>query len=132
MRRLLFLVLSLFVAVSASAQEGGRPVRAEEKAAEQHATAKAQEKKAVRSDLIQLEGEKSFSDKELRSQLKEQVATISDFGLTPARADDAAFFLELFYRKHGFMNASVHYVIESGGRLRLQINEGKLFTLGTV
>src|SRR5581483_1753382 len=79
-----------------------------------------------------LEGEKNFSEKELRSQLKEQIATINDFGLTPARADDAAFFLELFYRKHGFMKATVHYVIESGRRLRLQIDEGRLYTLGTV
>ncbi len=133
MRRSLLYTLTSWLAVaSISAQQGGRPVRAEEKAAEQHAEAKTQEKKAVRSELVQFEGQKSFSDKELRSQLKEQLATISDYGLTPARADDTAFFLELFYRKHGYMNASVHYVIEGGGRLRLQINEGKLVTLGTV
>ncbi len=132
MRPFVFPALTMLLAVSAAAQDTSRPQRSEEKAAEQHAQARTEEKKAVRSDLIQLEGEKSFSDKELRSQLKEQIATISDFGLTPARADDVAFFLELFYRKHGFMKASVHYVIESGSRLRLQINEGNLFTLGNV
>jgi outer membrane protein insertion porin family len=115
-----------------TAQNPSRPERPEEKAEQQHVQARAAEKKAARTDIIEIEGEKNFSDKELRSQLKEQLATIGDFGLTPARADDAAFFLELFYRKHGFMKASVHYVIESGQRLRLQIDEGRLFTLGTV
>src|ERR1700759_1540909 len=133
MRRFFLLALiTLPLAPPLFAQEAACPVRPEEKAEEQHEQARQQEKRAVRSDLVQLEGEKSFSDKELRSQLKEQISTISDLGLTPARADDAAFFLELFYRKHGFMNASVKYTIESGGRMRLQINEGKLFTLGTV
>ena len=132
MRRLILLALTtLLPAFFAVAQESSPPERSEQKAEEQHAVARQEEKKAVRTDLVQFEGEKSFSDKELRSQLKEQISTISDFGLTPARADDAAFFLELFYRKHGLMNASVHYVID-GKRLRLQINEGKLFTLGTV
>ena len=117
----------------ATAQDSSRPVRPEEKAEQQHEQARQQEKKAAaHPNVIDIEGEKSFSEKELRSQLKEQVATINDFGLTPARADDAAFFLELFYRKHGFMKTSVHYVIESGQRLRLQIDEGRLFTLGTV
>ncbi len=117
----------------ATAQNSSRPVRPEEKAEQQHEQARQQEKKAAaHPNVIDIEGEKSFSEKELRSQLKEQIATINDFGLTPARADDAAFFLELFYRKHGFMKTSVHYVIESGQRLRLQIDEGRLFTLGTV
>jgi outer membrane protein insertion porin family len=116
----------------AAAQNSSRPERSEEKAEQQQAEARQAEKKAARTNILDIEGEKNFSDKELRSQLKEQVATINDFGLTPARADDAAFFLELFYRKHGFMKASVHYVIESGQRLKLQIDEGRLFTLGTV
>src|ERR1700759_1701626 len=133
MRRFFLAALTTFPLVcSALAQDASRPVRPEEKAGEQHEKARQEEKKAVRSALVQLEGQKSFRDKELRSQLKEQISTISDFGLTPARADDAAFFLELFYRKHGFINASVHYVIASGGRLRLQIDEGKIYTLGTV
>lgn len=115
-----------------TAQDSSRPARPEEKAEQQHEQARQEEKKAARANIIDIEGEKNFSEKELRSQLKEQIATISDFGLTSARADDAAFFLELFYRKHGFMKAVVHYVIESGPRLRLQVDEGRLFTLGTV
>jgi outer membrane protein assembly complex protein YaeT len=121
-----------FFATDLVAQVAARPERSEEKQKEQQAVAKEQEKKAKQTGLVELQGEKSFSDKELRSQLKEAIATINDFGLTPARADDAAFFLELFYRKHGYIKATVHYVIESGNRLRLEIEEGQLYTLGTV
>ncbi len=64
--------------------------------------------------------------------LKEELTTIEDFGLSPARADDLAFFLEVFYRKHGYAKVNVHYVIESGSRLRLDITEGPRFMLRTV
>ena len=124
-RSFAFLIF-LFCPFVATAQNPSRPARPEEKAEQQHEQARQEEKKAAaHANIIDIEGEKSFSEKELRSQLKEQIATINDFGLTPARADDASFFLELFYRKHGFMKASVHYVIGSGQRLKLQIDEGR-------
>ena len=133
MRPLLLIIISSAICMAqALAQTEAYPVRSEKKQKEQNAVANAQEKKAQHATVINLQGEKNFSDKELRSQLKEQITTIDDFGLTPARADDVAFFLELFYRKHGYMKASVHYVIEGGDRLRLEIQEGQLFTLGTV
>ncbi len=69
---------------------------------------------------------------ELRTQLKEEIAAIEEFGLSPARGDDAAFFLALFYRKHGYSKARVRYSLPGGGRLRLDIDEGPLVTLGTV
>jgi len=104
----------------------------EEKDKAQRQVAKQQEKKAQHTSVIEFQGIHAFSEKELRSLLKEPIATINDFGLTSARADDAAFFLELIYRKHGYAKVSVHYVIESGDRLRLEVNEGPLTTLGTV
>ena len=82
--------------------------------------------------MIEFHGQRAFDEKELRSQLKEQITTIDDYGLTAARGDDAAFFLELFYRKHGYAKVSVRYTIESGDRLRLDIDEGPLVTLGMV
>src|SRR4029077_12487993 len=39
---------------------------------------------------------------------------------------------EVFYRKHGYAKVDVHYVIESGDRLRLDINEGPRFLLRQV
>src|SRR5207247_10994002 len=60
------------------------------------------------------------------------ITTIEDFGWSPGRADDLAFFLEVFYRKHGYTKVNVHYVIESAGRLRLDITEGPRFVLHTI
>ena len=115
--------------VAQSAVDVPRP---EEKQKQEHAVKKAEEKRAQRVGGIEFRGEQVFSEKELRSQVKEQLATIDQFGLSAARADDVAFFLELFYRKHGYTKVAVHYSIEPGNRLRLDIKEGPLMTLGTI
>lgn len=106
--------------------------RQEEKDKAKRAAAKQQEKRAQRATTIEFRGQQAFDEKELRSQLKEQIATIDEFGLSPARGDDLAFFLAVFYRKHGYAKVEVRYVIESGDRLRLEIKEGPLMTLGRV
>ncbi len=126
-------VLALFFAAStASAQTAVEVPRPEEKDRAQRAAAKQQEKKAQRTSVIEFHGQTAFDEKTLRSQLKEPITTIDEFGLTPARGDDAAFFLELFYRKHGYAKANVRYTVEAGDRLRLDITEGPLVTLGLV
>src|SRR6202521_6217908 len=117
---------------SAAGQTAGKVPKPEEKDKAERAVKKQQEKKAQHTSVIEFRGQTAFSEKDLRSELKEQITTIDDFGLTPARGDDAAFFLELFYRKHGYAKVSVRYTIESGDRLRLDINEGPLVTLGLV
>ena len=96
------------------------------------AVAKAQEKRARQASIIEFRGEHAFDEKTLRSALKEEITTVEDFGLSPARADDLAFFLEVFYRKHGYAKVDVHYTIESADRLRLDISEGPRFLLRTV
>jgi outer membrane protein insertion porin family len=132
MRRLVLIVLSsIALTVSVGAQHATDVAR-EQKDKAQRQAAKQQEKKAQRTNVVEFQGAHAFSEKDLRSQLKEQLATIDEYGLTSARADDAAFFLELIYRKHGYAKVNVHYVIESPNRLRLEINEGPLMTLGTV
>jgi outer membrane protein insertion porin family len=130
-RRVLIVFFSVAVTASAGAQHA-TDVSREEKDKAQRQAAKEQEKKAQRTSVVEFQGARAFSEKELRSQLKEQLATIDEFGLTSARADDVAFFLELIYRKHGYSKVSVRYVIQSPNRLLLQINEGPLMTLGTV
>jgi outer membrane protein insertion porin family len=117
---------------SALAQTAVDVPRPAEKDRAQRAVAKQQEKKAQRTSVIEFRGQKAFDEKILRSELKEQISTIDQYGLTPARGDDAAFFLELFYRKHGYAKVSVRYSIESGEVLRLNIDEGPLVTLGLV
>lgn len=120
------------IASTASAQTAVKVPRPEEKDRAQRVVAREQEKKAQHTSVIEFGGQAAFDEKTLRSQLKEQIATIDQFGLTPARGDDAAFFLELFYRKHGYAKVDVHYTVESGNRLRLDIKEGPLVTLGLV
>src|SRR5437868_7851920 len=121
-----------FVGVAAFGQSAVKVPKVEEKDKAERAIKKQQEKKAQRTSVIEFRGQSAFNEKELRSQLKEQITTIDQYGLTAARGDDTAFFLELFYRKHGYAKVSVRYTIESGDHLRLDINEGPLVTLGLV
>src|SRR5205814_6721999 len=107
-------------------------VRPEERQKARRAVVKEQEKRAKQASIIEFRGEQAFKEKELRVALKEEITTIEDFGLSPARADDLAFFLEVFYRKHGFTKVNVHYVIESGNRVRLDVTEGPRFMLRTI
>jgi len=107
-------------------------VRPEERQKARRAVVKEQEKRAKQTSIIEFRGQQAFKEKDLRVALKEEITTIEDFGLSPARADDLAFFVEVFYRKHGYAKVDVHYVIESGDRLRLDINEGPRFLLGTM
>ena len=133
MRRTIRLILCNALAGSALlAQSAVDLPQQEEKDKAKRAVAKQQEKRAQRASVIEFRGQHAFDEKELRSQLKEQITTIDDFGLTAARGDDLAFFLAVFYRKHGYAKVDVRYVIESSDRLRLEINEGPLMTLGNV
>src|SRR5947207_1830818 len=130
--RVLFYLGSVALVVKVAAQSAVDVPRPEEKQKAQQAVAKQQEKRAQQASVIEFRGQQAFDEKTLRSQLKEEITTIDDYGLSPARADDVAFFLEVFYRKHGYADVSVHYAIESQNRLRLDIMEGPLFTLRTV
>jgi len=124
---------SVAIAAELSAQTAvNTPVRAQEKQKRQNAVAKQQEQQAQSTSKIEFIGQQAFTEKDLRSAVKEQIATIDQYGLSPARADDLAFFVEVFYRKHGYTKASVKYKIESRDRVRLEINEGGLMTLGTI
>ena len=130
--RVFFSVGSVALAFEVTAQSAVDVVRPEEQQRERRAVVKEQEKRAKHASIIEFRGQQAFQDKELRSALKEEIATVEDFGLTPARADDLAFFLAVFYRKHGYAKVNVRYVIESGNRLRLDITEGPRFMLNKV
>src|SRR6266403_41468 len=130
--RVLLCLGSAALITNAVAQSAVDVARPEERQKIRQAIIKQQEKRAQQTSVIEFRGEKAFDEKELRSQLKEEITTIDDYGLSPARADDLAFFLEVFYRKHGYAKVNVHYAIESQNRLRLDITEGPLITLGTI
>jgi outer membrane protein assembly complex protein YaeT len=76
------------------------------------------------ADLVTFPGAKSFTPAELSEPLAEPLREIAESGLTKPRADDAAYFLALFYRKHGFPDAEVRYEIR-GRRLVLPVREGR-------
>ncbi len=130
--RVLLCLGSVALGVEGLAQSAVDVVRPEERQKTQQAIAKKEEKRAQQTSVIEFRGQQAFKEKELRSQLKEEITTVEDYGLSPARADDLAFFLEVFYRKHGYAKVNVHYVIESQNRLRLDITEGPLMALGKV
>src|SRR5213075_3580124 len=131
-RRVLLCLGSVALGVEGLAQSAVDVVRPEERQKTQQAIVKKEEKRAQQTSVIEFRGQQAFKEKELRSQLKEEITTVEDYGLSPARADDLAFFLEVFYRKHGYAKVNVHYVIESGGRLRLDVTEGPRFLLSQV
>src|SRR5207253_9129815 len=120
---------SVALGVEGLAQRAVEDVRPEERQKTQQAIVKKEEKRAQQTSVIEFRGQQAFKEKELRSQLKEEITTIEDYGLNPARADDLAFFLEVFYRKHGYAKVNVHYVIESSERVRLDVTEGPRFML---
>jgi outer membrane protein insertion porin family len=125
-------ILSAMIFAAHVAAQSVDVVRPEERQKERRAVVKEQEKRAKQTSIIEFRGQQAFKEKELRTALKEEITTIEDFGLSPARADDLAFFLEVFYRKHGYAKVDVHYTIESADRLRLDINEGPRFLLRAV
>lgn len=131
-RRALVFILTMSILRGFAPAQTPDVTKPEEKQKQEHAIARQQEKKAKHTNAVEIEGNRAFKEKDLRVQLKEQLATLDEYGLTSARADDVAFFLELFYRKHGYSKVSVHYKIESGDRLRLIVDEGPVMTLGTI
>ncbi len=72
---------------------------------------------------VEFTGEKSFTEEELRAPQMEELRDIAEHGVTPARADDLAFYVGSFYRKAGFSQVAVDYDIR-GDRLYVRINEG--------
>jgi outer membrane protein insertion porin family len=130
-RGVLFCLGSVAIAFNVAAQSVDI-ARPEERQKAQQAVVKEQEKRAKQTSIIEFRGEQAFKEKDLRTALKEEITTIEDFGLSPARADDLAFFLEVFYRKHGYAKVNVHYTVESQNRLRLDITEGPQFTVRTI
>src|SRR5207302_10609091 len=73
-----------------------------------------------------------FSEKQLREAIAEQITEINETGLTAAAADDAAFFLGVFYRKNGYEQTEVKSQVAAGNTLVLKISEGPLTLIGDV
>ena len=77
-------------------------------------------------------GVTAFPESELRDALAEPLETLQRNGVTRATGDDAAFFLELYYRRNGYADASASYTLLGGNTLRLEVREGARVVLGNV
>ena len=78
---------------------------------------------AQTKNKVEFVGLQSFSEDEVRAPLAEEIRDIIENGVTPARADDLAFYVGSFYRKAGFAKAEVDYEIR-GDKVRVTIREG--------
>ncbi len=81
---------------------------------------------------VVLEGADHFRADQIRIALADPLTAIEKSGLTPALADDTAFFLGVFYRKNGYSQAEVKWAIQPRNTLRLMITEGPFTQLGTI
>src|SRR5882757_7417803 len=95
--RVLVCLGSMALAFRVAAQTAVDVARPEERQKARQIVVKQQERLAKRTSSIEFRGQQAFDEKELRVALKEEITTIDQFGLSPARADDLAFFLEVFY-----------------------------------
>ena len=129
MKRLAGLVLFFCLTTQPVRGQGAVKLPQQERQEKARKAEAKQEEKIAQQASLEIVGNTAFDEKELRSQLKEQITFIAENGLTAARADDAAFFLELFYRKHGYAKVNVSYTLLSATRFRLTIAEGPLVHL---
>ncbi len=81
---------------------------------------------------VRFVGTAHFSEKIFREAIAEQITSIDEQGLSPALADDAAFFLGIFYRKNGYSQVEVKWRIDGPRQLTLIVSEGPLTLLGVV
>ncbi len=82
-------------------------------------------------DQVRFQGNTTFREDELRKAIAVQIQEIVTDGVTPPRADDAAYYLGVHYRKNGFAKAEVTPRTD-GARLTLVIREGPRSLLRSV
>ena len=75
------------------------------------------------ANKVDFSGHTTFTTDELRGAIAEQIRELQEKGISPARADDAAYYVGAFYRKGGFSQVAVEYTIK-GGRVLIRIAEG--------
>ena len=77
---------------------------------------------------VYLKGVSAFSERRLRLAIEEQLDRIRSKGLTRPNADDAAYYLAVFYHQNGYASAEVTWEIHKES-LTLSISEGRLVQL---
>jgi outer membrane protein assembly complex protein YaeT len=79
-------------------------------------------------------GLQATAQDQARGWIVDQLSFIDRYGVSTARADDAAFFLQEAFRTRGFVSATVDWRVPDGAsdRIVLTVDEGVRLTLGTV
>jgi outer membrane protein insertion porin family len=80
---------------------------------------------------VRFVGNTKFSNRELSTAIADTLAGIQQQGLTLPLADDTAYYLGVFYRRHGYPKVDVRYKIREP-YLDLYITEGPYYKLGEV
>jgi outer membrane protein insertion porin family len=80
---------------------------------------------------VRFVGNTKFDNKELSAALADPLAAIQQRGLSLPLADDTAYYLGVFYRRHGYAAVDVKYKIQ-GPFLELDISEGPYYKLGEI
>src|SRR5438874_11799128 len=88
-------VLSAIISADHVAAQSVDVVRPEDQQKARRADVKQQEQRAKQTSIIDFRGQQAVKEKELRVALKEEITTAEEFGSSPARADDRAFYLEV-------------------------------------
>jgi len=81
---------------------------------------------------VEFQGTSVFREAQLREGIARQIQAIEEYGLDDANAYDAVFFLESFYRRHGYSQVEVTSQILGPWRLGLTVVEGPLTRIGTI
>ncbi|MEM9016575.1 MAG: BamA/TamA family outer membrane protein [Verrucomicrobiota bacterium] len=84
-------------------------------------------------ELVQIEGLQSLDEAQARKWIDSQLTFINSSGVSMARADDVAYFLENAMRQRGYREATVDWKLEGegeAGRIRLTVSEGSASTIG--
>jgi outer membrane protein insertion porin family len=82
---------------------------------------------------IHFVGNHKFTEKDLRDAIADPLQQIRNEGLSLPLADDTAYYVGVFYRRHGYPVVDVKYKILSNGQdLELNITEGPYYNLGTI
>jgi outer membrane protein insertion porin family len=83
-------------------------------------------------EAVVIEGLKSVDEDEARKMIANQVEAVKEHGASGARADDAAFFLQMELRKRGYKSAQVRWDVRNDKVVLLTVDEGKAMNLGAV
>jgi outer membrane protein insertion porin family len=82
---------------------------------------------------IHFVGNRSFTEKDLRDAVADPLAQIRNEGLSLPLADDTAYYVGVFYRRHGYPVVDVKYKILGNGQdLEINITEGPYYDLGII